>query len=462
MVTLILCGGSGTRLWPISRGLMPKQFLSLFEGDSLFQKCIKRNMVLSDAFLIVTHSEYYFLASDQLKNICQDNQFSFILEENAKNTAIAIALGALSLPANEIILVAPSDHLIKNQYAYNQVITRAKELAQEGYIVTCGVPALYPESGFGYIQARGENILSFKEKPDYETAQKYIAQGDYFWNSGLFCFQAHTFLEELKQHAPHIYETAQSAIQNSSKEYNYTRIKEESVCHLEPQSIDYALIEKSQKIKMVESHIEWSDIGSFDALYQELSKDSAGNTQSNALLLDSTNNLILTSKRQIALVEVDNLMIVDTHDALLVVKRGSGQRVREVIAKLKKEEKNIHHTHLLVYRPWGTYKVLKEEKTYKIKRIIVNPGKSLSLQKHFHRSEHWVVVSGNALVRLKDKEVTLCPNESIYIPVGEIHRLSNPDKIPLVIIEVQIGSYLGEDDIVRLDDDYHKKERNKE
>jgi len=409
-----------------------------------------------DRCMIVSNTEQYFLASDQIEEIEELNNTTFILEPIARNTAPALALAAFSLDPKEIMLVTPSDHLIESNEEYNRALLRAKELAKEGYLVTFGISPAYPETGFGYIEADGEKVIAFHEKPNLETAKMYLEKGNCYWNSGMFCFEAKTYLDELKSKAPQIYESAKKAYENAHKS-EIIRVKHEDMARIEEESIDYAVMEKSSKVCVVPSNFTWSDLGSFDALYEALPKDENGNTKNeNLIAIESKNNFVYTTERMIALVDIDELIVVDTADALLITKKGSSQKIKDIVKKLKGHDSNLPHIHVTAHRPWGTYTVLEDSDRYKIKRIVVKPGKRLSLQKHFHRSEHWIVVSGTALVRVGDKEKIVRANESVYIPMGEKHRLENPGKIPLVIVEAQVGEYTGEDDIVRIEDDFKR------
>jgi len=456
MTNIILCGGNGTRLWPISRTLMPKQFVKLFDERSLFQLTVKRNSKVCQKQYIVSNTEQYFLAYDQLEEM-SINTNSYLLEPVGRNTAPAIALACLKLDPQEIVLVTPSDHLIKNESEYESVLIKAKEFANEGNLVTFGITPTFAETGFGYIESNGTDVKAFHEKPDLATAKKYYEAGNFYWNSGMFCFKAGVFLDELKKYSPDIYEKSKEAI-NSAKntETDMTRIGYEEMSLIPNDSIDYAVMEKSSKVKVIPSNIDWSDLGSFDALYDELPKDENANTvNKNHICIDSKSNLVYGKDRKIATVDIEDLIIVDTEDALLVSKKGSSQKVKEVVKKVK-QHTELHNIHLTAHRPWGTYTVLEDCKGYKIKRIEVKPSERLSLQKHFHRNEHWTVVSGTATVTVEDKEFVLRENESTYIKMGDLHRLSNQGKVPVVIIEIQVGSYLGEDDIVRLQDDYKR------
>ena len=455
MTNIILCGGSGTRLWPISRTLMPKQFVKLFNDKSLFQLTVERNSKLCNSQYIVSNAEQYFLALDQLEELDKQNN-KYLLEPVGRNTAPAIALACLELPYDELVLVTPSDHLIKNEIEYAQVLKKAQELALEDNLITFGITPSFAESGFGYIEADNLDVKAFHEKPNKETAQKYVDAGNYYWNSGMFCFKAGVFLDELKKYSPEIFETSQIAIKNARKG-SVTRIKHDDMNNIPEDSIDFAVMENSPIVKVIPSDINWSDVGSFDALYDELPKDANGNTTNhNHISIDSKNNLIYGNDRKIATVDIEDVIVVDTGDALLISKKGSSQKVKKVVSEIKKDTE-LHNIHLTGHRPWGTYTVLEETPGYKIKRIVVKPGKRLSLQKHFHRNEHWIVVSGTATVTVGDTTKLIRPNESTYIKMGEIHRLENEGKIPVVLIEAQVGEYTGEDDIVRIDDDFERE-----
>jgi len=477
MTNIILCGGSGTRLWPISRTLMPKQFVKLFDDKSLFELTVERNAKVCDKNFIVSNTEQYFLALDQIESNSQLSivNSQFLLEPVGRNTAPAIALACMALDKDEIVLVTPSDHLIKDEVEYAKVLEKAKELAQKDNLVTFGITPTFAETGFGYIETNGElridngelglDVLKFHEKPDLQTAQKYIEINSQFstnnsqlflWNSGMFCFKAGVFLDELKQYSPEIYEACLIAFKNKRIENLTFKINQEDMEAILDESIDYAVMEKSKIVKVVPSDINWSDVGSFDALFDELPKDENGNTKNDKhISIKSKNNLIYGKDRYIATIGVKDLIIVDTGDALLVSKKGSSQKVKQVVSELKKTTQ-LHNIHLTGYRPWGIYTVLEDTPGYKIKKIEVKPGKRLSLQKHYHRNEHWTVVSGTATVTVGDTTKYVRPNESTYIKMGEVHRLENEGKIPVIMIEVQVGEYTGEDDIVRIEDDFKR------
>jgi mannose-1-phosphate guanylyltransferase len=434
---------------------MPKQFAPLFGDESLFQRTVKRNGAISDSMLIVSNAEQYFLALDQLEAIDRKED-RFLLEPVGRNTASAIALAALSIPPEEIMLVVPSDHLIKKQAEYERATAKATEFAQDGFLVTFGIKPKSAETAYGYIEAAGSEVISFKEKPDKNQAEEFIKRDNFYWNSGMFCFAARTYLDALRVHNDEILKTCEAAIKNAKKEGRLIRVAHSDMMKIPENSIDYAVMEKASGAKVVFCDPDWSDMGSFESLYSELEKDSYGNTLSNAITIDSRNNLILAQKRQIAAIDVENLMIADTADALLVAKYGSGQKVKEIVKALKMKNSDLPNLHATVHRPWGTYTVLESHDRYKIKKIVVKPGKRLSLQKHLHRSEHWIVVSGAALIAVEDKTLLLRPNESTYIHSGHKHRLENQGHVNLVVIEVQVGEYLGEDDIVRFEDDFNR------
>ena len=441
MVNLILCGGSGTRLWPLSRTLMPKQFVKLYDGKSLFQLTIERYAPMCAEQLIVSNSEQYFLALDQLEELKKFNNH-YLLESIGRNTAPAIALACMALKSDDIVLVTPSDHLIKDQKAYENSVKKAIDYAKKDFLVTFGIKPTFAETGFGYIEAHGEDVKAFHEKPDVIMATRYLEAGNYYWNSGMFCFKADVFLAELETYASEIFLTCKHAYEHAKRE-EIIRIGYEDMLKIPEDSIDYAVMEKSQKVKVVPSDMGWSDVGSFDALSHELDNDASNN--------------FVFSHKHVSMIDVQDLIVIDTEDALLISQKGSSQKVKEIVGELKKANLELTTTHNTVHRPWGTYSVLEDKPGYKIKKIMVRPGKRLSLQKHFHRNEHWIVVSGTATVTVEDKTYIVRENESTYIKAGEIHRLENQGKIPIILIEAQVGSYTGEDDIVRIEDDYQRE-----
>jgi len=455
VINIILCGGNGSRLWPLSRQFFPKQFIKLFDNKSLFQLTLERNQKLCDSSFIISNTEQYFLALEQESESSISSATSYLLEPVGRNTAPAIALACMALDKEEIVLITPSDHLIKDEIAYKKVLDTALIEVEDNSLVTFGITPTYPEIGFGYIEADGFNVLSFKEKPNLETAEKYIEKGNYYWNSGMFMFKVGVFLEELKKYAPDIYKFSEIAFNNkvniSDRQF---KIKMDDMLSIPEESIDYAVMEKSNCVKVIPSDIIWSDLGNFQSLSHEV--DFITPNHLKPIEIDSFNNLII-SKKQVATIDINDLVIIDTPDALLISKKSSSQKVKEVVAKLKKDNSELIKLHTLVHRPWGTYEVLLATDKYKLKRIIVDAGKRLSLQKHFHRNEHWIVVSGTATVTVGKEKKLIRPNESTYIKMGEIHRLENEGKIPVILIEAQVGEYTGEDDIVRIEDDFERE-----
>ena len=462
MINIVLCGGSGTRLWPLSRKLMPKQFIKLFDNKSLFQLTVQRNNKVCDSSLIVSNTQQYFLALDQLDEmIKEDTEISFdssninqtnnkyLLEPIGRNTAPAIALACMAVNKDEIVLVTPSDHLIKDEVAYEKSLCTACELANDNHLVTFGITPSFAEIGFGYIEADNFNkdnkafdVKAFHEKPDLKTAKKYLEAGIYYWNSGMFCFKAGVFLDELKKYSPFIYNASLVAFNNASKN-EVIRIKHKDMLDIKEDSIDYAVMEKSTIVKVVPLDAKWSDVGSFDALAQELPNDE-------------NNNLVISDKL-VKTIGIKDSIIIDSGDALLVAKKDSSQEVKNIVNELKLSNPDLLETGLTGYRPWGSYTILDENDGYKVKRIEVKPHKRLSLQSHKHRNEHWIVIKGRAFITLNDKAFYLEENQSTYIKAGDKHRLENNTNEALIIIEAQVGNYTGEDDIKRYDDDFNRE-----
>ena len=447
MTNVILCGGSGTRLWPLSRTLMPKQFIRLFNAKSLFDLTLRRN-VHAQKTIIVCNEAHYFLALDECGGKKIDK---FILEPFGKNTAAAITFAALCCDEDEILLITPSDHLIEDEAEYKKALLIAQSYANQNFLVTFGIKPSEPNTGYGYIKAdKNGDVERFIEKPNLETAVKFIKEGEYYFNSGMFCFKAGVFLNEMKKYAPSIVKDVAAAIEGSANEPNLLKISPNFMDKIEDISIDYALMQKSLNIKMVPLDAGWSDMGSFDELSKKMKSDGE------PLQIDASENFVI-AKKPTALVDVQNLLVVDTEDALLIAKKGSSQKVKEVYKHFSNSLPEICEAHTSVYRPWGSYEVLGEGNGYKMKKIIVKPGKRLSLQKHFKRNEHWIVVEGEALVTIDSDKTPLKQNESIYIKKEQTHRLENTANTDLIVIEVQTGEYLGEDDIVRISDDYDRR-----
>lgn len=475
LIPIILSGGAGTRLWPISREAHPKPFMKLPDGQSLLQKTFMRaaNLEGVGEVLTITNREYYFKSRDEYLSAGEafsKISLSFLLEPCGRNTAAAIALGAIRVAeehgGDALMLVLPADHLIDNQTAFAAAVEQASDLANSGRLVTFGIVPDAPETGFGYIECGfecdelGSRVVTrFVEKPSLEVAQGYVESGRYLWNSGMFCFRADILLEQLRQHASEIYLKAQACWEatrgKSRPDSRMMEIEPETFASIPEDSIDYALMEKSDDVAVVPGKFGWSDIGSWNAISDLANPDGAGNRViGEAVLVDVNNSFVHGEGRMVAAIGLDNLLIIDTPDALLVSHRDRAQDVKKVVQQLKSMGHESHKHHRTVVRPWGTYTVLEEGRNFKIKRIVVKPGASLSLQMHYHRSEHWVVVSGTASIVNDNKELLVRTNESTYIPAGHKHRLENPGLTDLVMIEVQSGEYLGEDDIVRFDDVY--------
>jgi mannose-1-phosphate guanylyltransferase/mannose-6-phosphate isomerase len=466
LIPIILCGGAGSRLWPVSRELHPKPFIRLADGQSLLQKAFLRGAALPGVtkIMTVTNRELYFKTEDEYREINQAKlPTSFILEPFGRNTTAAIAVAALQVAgahgADAVMLVLAADHLIADQDAFGKAVAEAVPLAGQGLLVTFGIEPDAPETGYGYIEAEGNRVLRFVEKPSLEKACAYVESGRFLWNSGMFCFTAGAILHALQQHCPDILTATRACIERShraqGKGFAQLELDPESFALVADNSIDYTVMEKSSHVAVVPCSIGWSDIGSWCALGELTEADARGNRiNGEALLQDVSNCYIQSDKRIIGAVGIENLIIVDTADALLIAKRSCVQDVKHLYTALKARGHESYKHHLTAHRPWGTYTVLEKHPTYKIKRIEVKPGASLSLQMHHHRSEHWIVVSGMAKVVNGDREFFVNTNESTYIPAGHMHRLENPGLLNLVMIEVQSGQYLGEDDIVRFEDNY--------
>jgi mannose-1-phosphate guanylyltransferase/mannose-6-phosphate isomerase len=467
LIPTILCGGVGSRLWPVSRDSHPKPFMRMADGQSMLQKAFLRAAALPgvEEILTVTNRELLFKAKDDFHEVNKTRALpiSFLLEPVGRNTAAAIAAATLQVARTHgndaIVLVLAADHLITDQDAFIKAVASAIELAKEGKLVTFGIKPDTPETGYGYIEAEGNKVLRFVEKPSLQAAQEYVRSGRFLWNAGMFCFSAGTMLRAMEEHCPDILSATTKCIEQSpttkGKGITQVELEPEFFAQVPENSIDYAVMEKSTRVAVVPCSIGWSDIGSWSALSDLAKPDGDGNRiDGEAFLHDVANCYIKSNKRVVGAVGVQNLVIVDTPDALLVADKSRTQDVKHLYAQLKAQGHDAYKQHLTVHRPWGTYTVLEEGPRFKIKRVVVKPGESLSLQMHHHRSEHWIVVSGMAKVVNGERQMFVNVNESTYIPAGHKHRLENPGLLDLVLIEVQSGEYLGEDDIVRFEDIY--------
>lgn len=461
MKYVILAGGSGTRLWPISRNSFPKQFLHFGDGESLLQKTVKRfyPAVNPKDILVVTNQAYYHLVKNQLTAIDPAFETQILVEPERKNTAPAICLAVkylqevLGASPDECVLVSSSDHSIAPEKVFLNALVQGEEIAGSGHHVIFGIRPSKPETGYGYIKSvetgtKGvHKVQQFVEKPDRMTAQSYLLSGEYLWNSGIFLFQIEAFIKEMAGFCPEI-----AALSYGSFKEMVSRFSE-----MPDISIDCALMEHSKNTMVMPLDISWSDVGSWDSVYDLLEKDQNQNVKiGNVLDIDTKNCLIMGNKRLISTVGLEDLLIIETDDALYIGKKGESQKVKELVEALKKRNSIEPFDHLTSHRPWGSFTILEEDERYKIKRIVVDPKQRLSLQMHYHRSEHWIVVKGTAKVTIGDKEQLVHENESIYVAKSEVHRLENPGKVPLELIEVQVGEYVGEDDIVRYEDIYQR------
>jgi mannose-1-phosphate guanylyltransferase len=466
LIPTILCGGAGSRLWPVSRELQPKPFIRLSDGQSLLQKAYLRGTQLLGVkhMMTVTNRELLFKTEDEFREVNADKApTSFILEPFGRNTAPAIASASIQIAKmhgpDAILLVLAADHLITDQLAFQNAVLEAINLAKQGKLVTFGIQPDSPETGSGYIESEGNTVLRFVEKPSIEKAKEYLASGRFLWNSGIFCFTAGSMLEQMEKHCPTILSATRACIEQSklATGAGFSQLELDAIAfkNVPDDSIDYAVMEKSDQMAVVPCNIGWSDIGSWATLGELDPADANGNhIQGDTLLHDTRNCIVQSNNRLIGTVGVENLVIIDTPDALLIANKANVQDVKHIYAKLKAKDHQAHKLHSTVHRPWGTYTVLEEGNGFKIKRIEVKPGASLSLQMHHHRSEHWVVVSGSAIVVNGEKEIHLQSNQSTYIPACQKHRLINLGDLPCVMIEVQSGNYVGEDDIVRFEDIY--------
>ena len=464
MITpVIMAGGSGSRLWPLSRSLYPKQFLALTSEQTMLQETVQRLSNLDvNAPLVICNEEHRFIVAEQLRALGKTG--SIILEPVGRNTAPAIALAAeVTVNDNDpLLLVLAADHVIQNNDAFTDAVKNAIPLAQAGKLVTFGIVPTQAHTGYGYIKrgnsvadSSGYDVNAFVEKPDSNTAANYLESGEYYWNSGMFLIKASRYLQELQKYRPDIFTACKKALEHTTHDQDFVRLDVEAFTACPDESVDYAVMENTTDAVVVPLDAGWNDIGAWSALWEVNDKDKDGNTAfGDTILQDTTNSLIHGGERLIATVGLDNVVIVDTKDALLVACKDKVQDVKKIVEKLKADKRSEFKVHREVYRPWGKYDAIDNGERYQVKRITVNPGEKLSSQMHHHRAEHWIVVSGTASVTNGDKTFLVTENESTYIPIGITHSLENPGKIPLEMIEVQSGAYLGEDDIVRFEDRY--------
>jgi len=473
IIPVIMAGGSGTRLWPLSRKMFPKQFLPLMSELSMFQETLARlnsNFSSSadlsiDLPIVVCNEEHRFIVAEQLRKT-QDKARSILLEPVGRNTAPAVALAALdaiSEGEDPLLLVLAADHVIRTPAAFHEAIAVAANAAESGKLATFGIVPRGPETGYGYIQADAiENnigaVAQFVEKPDLATAQSYVDAGNFFWNSGMFMFRASTYLQELGEHRPDILAAVKKSFESKTQDMDFTRI-DKALFELCPdESIDYAVMEHTREAVVTPLDAGWSDVGSWSSLWEESDQDEQGNVhRGDVITHNAHNNLIFSQSKLVSAVGVDDLVIVETPDAVMVSSKDSVQDVKAIVKQLDSSERLEAVFHREVARPWGSYDSIDKGERFQVKRIMVKPGAKLSLQMHHHRAEHWIVVSGTALVTIDGQEKLLSENESTYIPIGVTHRLENPGVLPLEMIEVQSGGYLGEDDIVRFEDNYGRQ-----
>jgi len=466
IIPVILAGGSGTRLWPLSRKLYPKQLLPLIDDRTLVQNTLLRLQGLDEVAdpIIICNEEHRFIIAEQMRAM-DVSPASIVLEPVGRNTAPAVAVAALlaqSMDPEAVLLVLPADHLIGDPEQFHEAVRQAAMHAAAGYLATFGIVPSAPETGYGYIlqgpafaQSSARAIERFVEKPDLATAETYVASGQYFWNSGMFVFQAGAVLSELERFAPAIVESCRKALDLAGRDLDFLRLDRDAFAACPEDSVDYAVMEQTDKGVMIPLSCGWNDLGSWDALWQAGGKDESGNvTRGDVVLCDVHDSYLHAETRLLAAVGLKNHIVVETSDAVLIAPRDRVQEVKMIVDKLKAENRIEAVSHKKVFRPWGHYESIGDGARYQVKRIVVTAGQVLSLQKHFHRAEHWVVVQGTAVVTRDNEEILLRENESVYLPLGAVHRLANPGKIPLELIEVQVGSYLGEDDIVRFEDVY--------
>ena len=462
---VLLSGGSGTRLWPLSREAYPKQFLPLAGDDTMVQATWRRVEALADlAPIVVANEEHRFLVAEQLRQVGAPVP-AILLEPVGRNTAPAIAAAALQAMAggaDPLLLVLPSDHVVRDVAGFQRAVREASSAAEAGALVTFGIVPDAPETGFGYIQAEAgdglHQVLRFVEKPDAATARSYLDAGGYYWNSGMFLFRASRYLEELARFRPDIVDAVRAAHAAARHDGDFVRLDKDAFSACPSDSIDYAVMEKTADAMVLPVDIGWNDVGSWSALWDVAERDADGNAHHGDVIAVDSRNSYAYAQRLVALVGVDDIVVVETDDAVLVARKDKVQEVKQVVARLKQEQRSQAVLHREVHRPWGSYDSVDNGGRHQVKRIKVKPGAALSLQMHHHRAEHWIVVSGTAKVTRGDETLLLSENESTYIPLGVKHRLENPGKVPLELIEVQSGSYLGEDDIVRFEDVYGRSQ----
>ena len=461
LLPVILSGGSGTRLWPLSRESYPKQFLPLVEDISMLQATWRRVAPLAGRRpIVVANQEHRFMVAEQLREMGAEPS-AILLEPVGRNTAPAIAVAALEAlrdGEDALLLVLPSDHVIRDEAAFHAVVRAALPAAREGRLVTFGIVPTAPETGYGYIQAAaGEGVRAvaqFVEKPDRQTAERYLASGAYFWNSGMFLFRASRYLQELQRWQSAMLAACRQALDEARRDTDFVRLQAERFAACPSDSIDYAVMEKTDAAAVIALDAGWNDVGSWAALWEATPQDAEGNAHHGDVIALNCRNTYAHASRLVAMIGLDDVVVVDTDDALLIAHRDQVQQVKDVVAQIKGSGRTHAVTHRKVYRPWGAYDCIDNGERFQVKRITVKPGGALSLQMHHHRAEHWIVVSGTAKVTRGDETILLAENQSTYIPLGVVHRLENPGRLPLELIEVQSGSYLGEDDIVRFEDVY--------
>ncbi|KAA0947509.1 mannose-1-phosphate guanylyltransferase/mannose-6-phosphate isomerase [Pseudomonas sp. ANT_H14] len=463
-VPVVMAGGSGARLWPLSRQHSPKQFLPLTDSnESMMQTTLNRLTGLECSMpLLICNEDHRFLAAEQLRQLDM-NEAHIFLEPFSRNTAPALTLAALHAVASmsdPILLVLAADHVISNVQAFHMSIKSALNLAEQGFLVTFGIAPSHAETGYGYIEKgesvrEGFHVKRFVEKPDSETAKTYVDSGLYFWNSGMFMFRASRYLDEIRKFSPDIFQSCQKAMNGATKDFHFTRVDSKSFEECPADSVDYAVMENTDLAVMVPLDAGWSDVGSWEALWAISEKDTQGNVNhGDVVSIDTKNCFIHSDGRLLATLGVDNLVIVETKDAVLIVSKDQAQNVKDIVEKIKSLKRSEHLSQRVVYRPWGNYDSIDKGERYQVKRIVVKPGGKLSLQMHHHRAEHWIVVSGTAKVTNGKETYLVAENQSTFIPIGQVHSLENPGIIPLELIEVQSGAYLGEDDIIRFQDSY--------